>query len=85
MKEIKTQYEALKGSTVGWDVKGDSEQLRTIAQRESILGLTRFREWHRHVFMENCVNGVWNLKDVENERFSAVKATSLEEFVRQRL
>jgi hypothetical protein len=37
------------------------------------------------VFMENCVSGRWNLKELENERFPAVEATSLDEFIRQRL
>jgi hypothetical protein len=85
MKEIKAKYEAVKGKEVGWEVKGDLEQLRGITQRESKLGLRRFWEWHRHVFMENCVSGRWNLRNIENERFSAVKATSVDEFIRQRL
>lgn len=85
MKEIKAKYEAAKGKEVGWDSKGSLGQLRAIAQRESKLGLRRFWEWHRHVFMENCVSGRWNLKNIENERFPTVKATSLEEFIRQRL
>jgi hypothetical protein len=85
MKEIKAKYEALKGKEVGWDSKGDLEQLRGIAQRESKSGLRRFWEWHRHVFMENCVSGRWNLKNIENERFPAVKATSMEAFIGQRL
>jgi len=85
MKEVKAQYEAKTGEDVEWDVKGDLEQLRAITQRERQLGLRRFWEWHRHVFMENCVSGRWNLKDIENEKYSAVKATSLEEFVKRRL
>jgi hypothetical protein len=85
MKEIKAKYEAVKGDEVEWDAKGDLGQLRDIARRESKSGLRRFWEWHRHVFMENCVSGRWNLKNVDNEKFPAVKATSMEEFIRQRL
>lgn len=85
LKDVKEQYEAVKGKEVGWEVKGDLEQLRVMAQEGRRLGLRRFWEWHRHVFMECCVSEQWNLKELENERFPAVKATSLEGFIRQRL
>jgi hypothetical protein len=85
LKDVKARYEAAKGKEVGWEVKGDLEQLITIVERERKLGLRRFWEWHRHVFVENCVSGRWNLKDLENERFPAVKATSLDDFIKQRL
>lgn len=85
LKGVKTQYQAVKGKEVGWEVKGDLEQLQVMVQEGRKLGLRRFWEWHRHVFMENCVSGRWNLKDLENERFPAVKPTSMEEFIRQRL
>jgi hypothetical protein len=85
LKDVKARYEAAKGEEVGWEVKGDLEQLITIVGRERKLGLRRFWEWHRHVFVENCVSGRWNLKDLENERFPAVKATSLDDFIKQRL
>jgi hypothetical protein len=85
LKDIQAHYEAAKGTEVGWEVKGDLEQLSAIVERERKLGLRRFWEWHRHVFMENCVSGRWNLKDLENERFTAVQATSLDEFIKQRL
>ena len=83
MREIKECYEKVRGGTVGWRVLGDLEQLRELASEGRKLGLRRFWEWHRHVFMEHCVSGVWNLKDVANERFPNVRATSMEDFVRQ--
>ncbi|KAK0893254.1 hypothetical protein LTR02_012941 [Friedmanniomyces endolithicus] len=85
MREIKECYEKVRGGTVGWRVLGDLEQLRELASEGRKLGLRRFWEWHRYVFMEKCVSGVWNLEDVANERFPDVRATSMEEFIRQAL
>lgn len=82
MKDIKQCYEKTKGREVGWKVNGSLEQLQDMANQGKTLGLRRFWEWHRHVFMENCVSGRWNLKKVENDRFPSVKGTSMEEFVR---
>lgn len=85
MKDVKRCYQSVKGTEVRWEVKGSLEELRGLAEEGRKLGLRRFWEWHRHVFMENCVSGRWNLKELENERFPAVKATSMEEFMRKTL
>lgn len=85
LREVKECYERVKGRQVGWEVKGVVEELGELVREGRMLGLRRFWEWHRHVFMECCVSGVWNLKDLENDRFPKVKATSMEEFVREKL
>lgn len=83
MRDVKECYERVKGGVVGWNSHGNLDQLRELASEGRKLGLRRFWEWHRHVFMEKCLGGAWNLKDIANERFPNVRATPMEEFVRQ--
>jgi hypothetical protein len=85
LKEVRACYEKVKETQVGWEMKGGLEELGELARQGRKLGLRRFWEWHRHVFMESCVSGVWNLSELENDRFPKVKATSMEEFMRERL
>lgn len=85
MEEVKQCYEEVKRVKVGWEVKGSLAQLREMAEEGRKLGLRRFWEWHRHVFMENCVAGRWNLGNVENDRFTNVRATPMKQFIEERL
>lgn len=85
LREVKEAVDRVKGVEVGWKTMGSLEELQDMAKEGRKLGLRRFWEWHRHVFMENCVSGRWNLKELENGRFPNVRPTSLDEFIRDNL
>jgi hypothetical protein len=85
LKEVKACYEKVKETQVGWEAKGGIEELGKLARQGRTLGLRRFWEWHLHVLIVSCVSRVLNLKDLENDCFPRVKATSTEEFVKKKL
>lgn len=64
--------------------RGSVEDLeRKAAAGREKWGRGKFWEYHRLYFQLFTIEGVWNLQQVENEKFPEVKATSMEQFLRQ--
>jgi len=64
--------------------KGSVEELekKAIAGREK-WGRSKFWEYHRLFFQLFTVKGIWNLGKLDNEKYPGVKATSLEQFLKE--
>ena len=83
LEEIKEIYERLRGVKVTMNQRGTVDDLyRMSAEGQEKEGRAGFWNWHRYEFHANCVSGVWNLDNLQNERFPNVKATSLEKYLR---
>ncbi len=82
LEEVKAIYEKVRGVTVTMNKKGTAEDLYALsaAGREKD-GRAGFWNWHRYEFHANCVSGIWNLENLQNDRFPRVKATTLEEYL----
>lgn len=83
LEEIKDIYERIRRVRVTMNQRGTVDDLyRMSSEGRERDGRAGFWDWHRYEFHANCVSGVWNLENLQNERFSNVKATSLEEYLR---
>ncbi|KAJ9661277.1 hypothetical protein H2198_002020 [Neophaeococcomyces mojaviensis] len=83
LEEIKAIYEQVRGVTVIMKKRGMASDLYALSvagQKKD--GRGGFWNWHRYEFHANCVSGVWNLENLQNDRFPKVKATSLEEYLK---
>ena len=83
LEEIKHIYERVRGIIVTMNQRGTVNDLYSMSTEGlEQEGRTGFWNWHRYEFHANCVSGVWNLDNLQNERFPKVTATSLEEYLR---
>ncbi len=83
LDEVKAIYEGVRGVGVTTIQRGTANDLyRLSVEGQEKYGRAGFWNWHRYEFHANCVSGIWNLEDIQNERFPRVKATSLEEYLR---
>ncbi|MCJ1472595.1 hypothetical protein MMC13_001244 [Lambiella insularis] len=83
LEEIKAIYEKVRSVTVTVNRNGTADDLyRLSAEGKNKDGRPGFWNWHRYEFHANCVSGVWNLEDLQNDNFPRVKATSLEEYLK---
>ncbi|KFZ08416.1 hypothetical protein V502_09377 [Pseudogymnoascus sp. VKM F-4520 (FW-2644)] len=64
--------------------KGSLEELekKAVAGREK-WGRSKFWEYHRLFFQLFTIKGTWNLGKLDNDRYPGVKATSLEQFLKE--
>ena len=84
LNDLRRAYERVRDIKVKVQMMGPVEGLYKKAEEgRERLGRRGFWEWHRGVFHGNCVSGVWNLRDLQNERFPNVRAQSLEGFLRE--
>lgn len=84
LREVAKTYEKVHpGAKVNITEKGSAEELekKAIAGREK-WGRANFWEYHRLFFQLNTVKGVWNIGKLENEKYPGVKATDLEQFLK---
>ena len=84
LNELKATYERVRNAPVEVRMCGTVGALEKLAtEKREALGPSQMWEWHRYWFHYFCVKGTWNLSNLENNRFPAVSATSLEEFLQQ--
>ena len=83
LEEVSSIYERVRGTTVTINRRGTADDLyRMSAEGREKEGRAGFWNWHRYEFHANCVSGVWNLENLQNERFPRLKATSLEDYLK---
>ena len=86
MLHVKAAYEEVKGGKVDLHIRGTIQDLdRAVELKTKDAKREDFWDWHRLVFHANCVKGVWNLDNLENDRFPNVKATDLKTFIREHM
>lgn len=84
LREIKATYERVRGSSVTVIEKGSLEELEKTALQARLQGsLATFWEYIGYFYQLVTINGSAALRNLDNDRFPDVKATSLEEFLRQ--
>lgn len=84
LREIKTIYERVRGSSVKVVEKGSLEELEKTALQARLQGsLAAFWEYIGYFYQLVTINGSAVLRNLDNDRFPDVKTTSLEEFLRQ--
>lgn len=83
LNQVKETYERVKGIDVKVRRRGTTEELERIAVTEREKGGRRnFWDWHRYWFHLFCVKGVWNLENLQNNRYPRVQPSSLGDWLR---
>ncbi|QKX64662.1 uncharacterized protein TRUGW13939_11838 [Talaromyces rugulosus] len=78
-REMAEAYERARGVKVTIDTAGSLEDLKVTARNTvEKLGLQRFWEWMGYFYQIYQLNGTFHMKNLDNDRYTAVDATSLE-------
>lgn len=83
-EQVSPNKEVHPDATVDIVERGSVEEL----EKKELVGRTKrgrakFWEYHRLFFQLFTIKGVWNLGELDNDRYPGVKATSLERFLKE--
>ncbi|KAJ3579440.1 hypothetical protein NPX13_g1127 [Xylaria arbuscula] len=81
-REMAEAYENARGVKVTIDNAGNLEDLKAVAANAvEKLGLQRSWEWMGYFYQLYQLNGTFYMRELDNDRYTAVNATSLERFL----
>ncbi|KAF9352887.1 hypothetical protein BGX26_009325 [Mortierella sp. AD094] len=84
VREFKATYEKVRGTAVKVIEKGDLQVLESTALQARIQGSpNKYHEYIGYFYQLYTINGTLALRNIDNDRFPDVRATSLEEFLQQ--